>query len=97
RGRHSSPTRRSADLFYDLVEVRIPQGSLLKPNFPAALSCRTHALGRIFDMMSGLLGQGAPESMNAAGFSDSPHFMYSGYDKNGEDRKSTRLNSSHVK
>jgi len=72
------------DGFYDLVEVRIPQGSLLKPNFPAALSCRTHALGRIFDMMSGLLGQGAPESMNAAGFSDSPHFMYSGYDKNGE-------------
>ncbi|MCQ4267779.1 hydantoinase B/oxoprolinase family protein [Stutzerimonas stutzeri] len=72
------------DGFYDLVEVRIPQGSLLKPNFPAALSCRTHALGRIFDMMSGLLGQGAPDAMNAAGFSDSPHFMYSGYDKNGE-------------
>ncbi|WP_057392440.1 hydantoinase B/oxoprolinase family protein [Pseudomonas aeruginosa] len=72
------------DGLYDLVEVRIPQGSLLKPNFPAALSCRTHALGRIFDMMSGLLGQGSPDAMNAAGFSDSPHFMYSGYDKNGE-------------
>ncbi|KRW60955.1 hydantoinase B/oxoprolinase family protein [Pseudomonas sp. TTU2014-080ASC] len=72
------------DGFYDLVDVRIPKGSLLKPNFPAALSCRTHALGRIFDMMGGLLGQGTPEAMNAAGFSDSPHFMYSGYDKNGE-------------
>ncbi|MCU1719041.1 hydantoinase B/oxoprolinase family protein [Pseudomonas sp. 5P_3.1_Bac2] len=72
------------DGFYDLVDVRIPQGSLLKPNFPAALSCRTHALGRIFDMMGGLLGQGTPDAMNAAGFSDSPHFMYSGYDKNGE-------------
>jgi N-methylhydantoinase B len=72
------------DGFYDLVDVRIPKGSLLKPNFPAALSCRTHALGRIFDMMGGLLGQGTPDAMNAAGFSDSPHFMYSGYDKNGE-------------
>ncbi|MFC4821244.1 hydantoinase B/oxoprolinase family protein [Dokdonella ginsengisoli] len=72
------------DGFYDLVEVRIPQGSILKPNFPAPLSCRTHLLGRIFDVMGGLLGQGAPQAMNAAGFSDSPHFMYSGYDAAGE-------------
>ena len=72
------------DGFYDLVDVHIPTGSLLKPNFPAALSGRTHALGRIFDVMGGLLGQGAPEAMNAAGFSDSPHLFYSGYDKKGE-------------
>ena len=72
------------DGFYDLVEVRIPPGTLLKPNFPAALSGRTHALGRIFDVMGGLLGQGAPEAMNAAGFSDSPHLFYAGYDDQGE-------------
>jgi N-methylhydantoinase B len=72
------------DGFYDLVDVHIPAGSLLKPNFPAALSGRTHALGRIFDVMGGLLGQGAPEAMNAAGFSDSPHLFYSGYDDKGE-------------
>ena len=72
------------DGFYDLVDVRIPEGCILKPRKPAALSCRTHMLGRIFDIMGGLLGQGAPEALNAAGFSDSPHFMYSGYDKNGE-------------
>jgi len=72
------------DGFYDLVDVHIPAGSLLKPNFPAALSGRTHALGRIFDVMGGLLGQGAPEAMNAAGFSDSPHLFYSGYDDKDE-------------
>ena len=72
------------DGFYDLLEVRIPEGSLLKPRFPAALSCRTHALGRVFDIISGLLGQGAPDLMCAAGFSDSPHFMYSGHDRRGE-------------
>ena len=72
------------DGFYDLMEVRIPQGTLLKPVKPAALSCRTHALGRIFDILGGLLGQGNPQFMCAAGFSDSPHLMYSGYDKNGE-------------
>ncbi len=72
------------DGFYPLVEVRIPKGSLLKPIYPAALSCRTHALGRIFDILGGLLGQRQPEFLNAAGFSSSPHLMYSGTDKNGE-------------
>jgi N-methylhydantoinase B len=76
------------DGFYDLIEVRIPDGSLLKPRFPAALSGRTHALGRIFDILGGLLGQKTPEFLNAAGFSSSPHLFYSGNDnrpgKNGE-------------
>ena len=49
-----------------------PRRSLLKPKLPAALSGRTHALGRIFDMLGGLLGQKTPEFLNAAGFSSSP-------------------------
>jgi N-methylhydantoinase B len=72
------------DGFYDLIDVRIPEGSLLKPKFPAALSGRTHALGRIFDILGGLLGQKTPEFLNAAGFSSSPHLFYSGYDKKGD-------------
>ena len=71
------------DGFYDLIDVRIPEGSLLKPRFPAALSGRTHALGRIFDILGGLLGQRTPEFLNAAGFSSSPHLFYSGHDKKG--------------
>ena len=75
------------DGFYDLVEVNIPEGTLLKPKFPAAISGRTHALGRIFDILGALLGSGAPEQMlNAAGFSDSPHLFYAGYDnREGKD------------
>jgi N-methylhydantoinase B len=72
------------DGFYDLVDVRIPKGTLLKPNYPAALSGRTHALGRIFDVMGGLLGQSAPDHINAAGFSDSPHLFFAGYNEKGE-------------
>jgi N-methylhydantoinase B len=72
------------DGFYELMKVNIPEGTLLKPRKPAALSCRTHALGRIFDILGGLLGQGNPDFLCAAGFSDSPHFMYSGYDRKGE-------------
>jgi N-methylhydantoinase B len=72
------------DGFYDYMDVRIPEGCILKPRRPAALSCRTHALGRIFDVISGLLGQGSPDFLCAAGFSDSPHLMYSGYDGEGK-------------
>jgi N-methylhydantoinase B len=78
------------DGFYDLIEVRIPEGSLLKPQFPAALSGRTHALGRIFDILGGLLGQGTPEFLNAAGFSSSPHLFYSGWDTRGEGSDGTK-------
>jgi N-methylhydantoinase B len=72
------------DGFYDLIDVRIPEGSLLKPKFPAALSGRTHALGRIFDILGGLLGQKTPEFLNGAGFSSSPHLFYSGTDRHGK-------------
>jgi N-methylhydantoinase B len=72
------------DGFYPLVDVRIPEGTLLKPTYPAALSCRTHALGRIFDILAGLLGQRQPEFLCAAGFSSSPHLMYSGWYTRGE-------------
>lgn len=72
------------DGFYPLVEVIIPEGSLLRPTYPGALSCRTHGLGRIFDILGGLLGQRQPEFLCAAGFSSSPHLMYSGFDKAGK-------------
>ena len=72
------------DGYYDLIDVRIPEGSLLKPRFPAALSGRTHALGRMFDILGGLLGQKTPEFLTAAGFSSSPHLFYSGTDAAGK-------------
>ena len=72
------------DGYYDLIDIRIPAGSLLKPKFPAALSGRTHALGRLFDILGGLLGQKTPAFLNAAGFSSSPHLFYSGSSASGE-------------
>jgi len=72
------------DGYYELIDVRIPEGSLLRPRRPAALSCRTHLLCRMFDLVSGLLGQGKPEAMCGAGWSASPHLMYSGFDGKGD-------------
>lgn len=56
---------------YELMDVRIPRGTILNPIRPAALSCRTHLLGRTLDLMIGTLGQRQPKFMTAAGYGDS--------------------------
>jgi len=66
------------DGFYPLIDVTIEEGSFWKPRYPAALNARNHGIGRVFDLFGGLLGQTNPSLLNAAGFSSSPHFMYSG-------------------
>ncbi len=71
------------DGFYDLIHVTMPKGSLLHPEFPAALGCRTHALSRQFDVLGGALSKNAPEMATAAGYGSSPHFLYSGTDAKG--------------
>ena len=72
------------DGFYDLIHVNLPKGSLVHPNFPAALGCRTHALARQFDVLGGALSRHAPEMATAAGYGSSPHFLYSGVDRDGQ-------------
>lgn len=72
------------DGFHDLIDVHIPEGTVLKPVRPAPISCRTHLLGRTLDMVQALIGQKDDAYQAAAGFSDSPHFFYSGFKPDGE-------------
>jgi len=72
------------DGFYPLLHVVMPEGSLLRPRYPAALGCRTHALARLFDVLGGALVKQAPELNTAAGYGTSPYMLYSGWDGNGE-------------
>jgi N-methylhydantoinase B len=71
------------DGFYDIIHVTMPKGSLVNPEFPAALGCRTHALSRQFDVLGGALSYNAPEMATAAGYGSSPYFIYSGNDDQG--------------
>ena len=73
------------DGFYDLIHVTLPKGSLVHPDFPASLGCRTHTLSRQFDVMGGALSHNAPELATAAGYGSSPHFLFSGTDLDGRD------------
>lgn len=68
--------------FYDLFEIVLPEGSLLNPRFPAALSNRLNTHTRFFDCQAGALGQKAPHLSMAAGYGTSPHFIFTGHDKN---------------
>ena len=72
------------DGFYPLLHVVMPEGCLLKPRYPAALGCRTHALARQFDVLGGALCKNAPELNTAAGYGTSPYMLYSGWDGSGE-------------
>ncbi|MCS7158630.1 MAG: hydantoinase B/oxoprolinase family protein [Blastocatellia bacterium] len=72
------------DGFYPLLHIILPEGCLLRPKFPAALGCRTHALARLFDVLGGALGVNAPELSTAAGYGTSPYLLYNGYDERGE-------------
>lgn len=68
------------DGFYDVLHIETPEGCLMRPKAPAALGCRTHALSRLFDVLSGALSINTPENSPAAGYGTSPYFIYSGYD-----------------
>ncbi|MEO4043398.1 hydantoinase B/oxoprolinase family protein [Hoeflea sp. CAU 1731] len=70
--------------FYDLFEIVLPEGSLLNPRFPAALSNRLNTHTRFFDCQAGALGQRAPHLSMAAGYGTSPHFIFTGKDGNGK-------------
>jgi N-methylhydantoinase B len=72
------------DGFYPLLHVVMPEGCLLKPRYPAALGCRTHALARQFDVLGGALCKQAPELNTAAGYGTSPYMLYSGWNGSGE-------------
>ena len=74
--------------FYDLFEVILPEGSLLNPRFPAALSNRLNTHVRFFDCQAGALGQTVPHLSMAAGYGTSPHFIFTGI---GADKKYFQL------
>ncbi len=72
------------DGFYPLLHIILPEGCLLRPRFPSALGCRTHALARLFDVLGGALCKNAPEINTAAGYGTSPYMLYSGWGEKGE-------------
>ncbi|MCY4088006.1 MAG: hydantoinase B/oxoprolinase family protein [Actinomycetia bacterium] len=69
--------------FHDLIEVELPEGSILKPRFPAPLGLLNISLARQLDVVQGALAACAPEYAAGAGYGSSPAMTYSGNDERG--------------
>ncbi len=69
---------------YDLLDVRVEEGTILQPTYPAPLGNRHHTLSRWIEVIAGALGQQVPETAAAAGYGSSPHMIYSGTDDDGD-------------
>ena len=69
--------------FHDLIEVELPEGSVVKPCFPAPLGLLNISLARQLDVVQGALAACAPEYAAGAGYGSSPAMTYSGDDERG--------------
>ena len=65
--------------FYDLFEIVLPEGSLLNPRFPAALSNRLNTHTRFFDCQAGALGQVCAAAVDGGGLRHQPAFHLFGH------------------
>lgn len=72
------------DGFNDLIEVVLPEGTIIRPTFPAPLGLLNITLARQLDVVQGVLAACAPEYAAGAGYGSSPAMTYSGADESGE-------------
>ncbi|MGG1662153.1 hydantoinase B/oxoprolinase family protein [Brevibacillus sp. NRS-1366] len=63
------------------IEVRAPKGSLLNPEFPAAVAARATTGYRVVDTMFGALAQVLPDKVPAAGEGGNSVVCIGGYDQ----------------
>jgi N-methylhydantoinase B len=72
------------DGYADLIEVKLPAGTLLRPVEPAPLGGGRHALARIQEVLAGALSRGAPETAPAGGYGGNARFEFAGLDAEGK-------------
>ena len=74
------------DGYYDLFEVELPSGSVVQPEFPAALGNRLPLMARQFDILQATFSKALGDRFSVAGsYGTSPNFVYAGTDSEGND------------
>jgi N-methylhydantoinase B len=73
------------DGYYDLIEVTIPDGCVLRPKFPAPLGNRLSLMARQFDVVDAIFSKALAQFAVTGGYGTSPNFVYSGTDDDGND------------
>ena len=72
------------DGYYDLIRVTIPEGSVLRPKFPAPLGNRLTLMARHFDVLDAVFSKALPGFKVSGSYGTSPNFVYSGVDSSGQ-------------
>jgi len=74
------------DGYYDLFSVELPEGTVVQPEFPAALGNRLPMMARQFDILQATFSKALGDRFSVAGsYGTSPNFVYSGVDSDGND------------
>jgi N-methylhydantoinase B len=72
-----APTLVFNDGYYDVINVVIPEGSVLRPRFPASLSNRLVLMARHFDVLQAVFSKALSNFSVSGSYGTSPNFVYS--------------------
>lgn len=70
------PTLVFNDGYYDVINVSIPEGSVLRPKRPAPLSNRLVLMARHFDVLQAVFSQALDTFSVSGSYGTSPNFVY---------------------
>ena len=73
------------DGYSDIINVNLPEGSVLRPKFPAPLGNRLTLMARHFDVVGAVFSKALNHFSVSGSYGTSPNFVYSGVDSKGED------------
>jgi N-methylhydantoinase B len=71
------------DGYYDVIEVTIPEGSVLRPEFPAPLGNRLSLMARQFDVVGAVFSKALEHFSVTGSYGTSPNFVYAGVGEDG--------------
>ncbi|EJN57993.1 hydantoinase B/oxoprolinase family protein [Halogranum rubrum] len=71
------------DGYYDLFEVNLPKGSVVQPEYPAALGNRLPLMARQFDVLQATFSKLIDGFSVAGSYGTSPNLVYAGTDSEG--------------
>jgi N-methylhydantoinase B len=71
------------DGYYDLFEVTLPEGTVVQPEFPAALGNRLPMMARQFDVLQATFSKLIDDFSVAGSYGTSPNLVYAGVDDEG--------------
>jgi len=72
------------DGYYDVVNVNLPEKSVLRPEFPAPVGNRLSLMARQFDVVGAVFSKALAQFAVSGSYGTSPNFVFAGTGEDGE-------------